>query len=170
MSVGWKNQQRQSLGDPCGESWPCHDTLNECLDRYDSNQKSALLGMPLPERMTEGCSGWLYQKQLINLRLSKMDRFGYHRQQGCFCGGPAQEGSSFKWTQWSGSQLLFQWSWTETGERRAGDSFPLECDWGGIFELSCHLSQFECGWKDAAGEGRVDNVSDRRGDGGSYCL
>lgn len=41
---------------------------------------------------------------------------------------------------------------------------------GGILEQWCRLGQFECGWKDAGGEGRVDNVSDHRGDGGSYCL
>lgn len=30
-----------------------------------------------------------------------------------------------------------------------------------------HLSHLESGWKGAGGEGRVDHVSDRWGDGGS---
>lgn len=35
----------------------------------------------------------------------------------------------------------------------------------GFPEQWCHLSHFECGWKDASGGGRVDHVSDPGGGG-----
>lgn len=57
--------------------------------------------------------------------------------------------------------------------RETGGSFSRESEWGGIPERWCHLSHFECGWKDASGGLRVDHVTDRRrggggGGGGSY--
>lgn len=116
--------------------WPCIKVQIGKIQ--NGNQDSTLPVMPMPERM-EG-NGWLYQTHLLSK--AKWEPGSRQLLSGHFECLYHTDGSfpwcSHSWRrlkevpllgiQWSASSLLFR---TGMGEKRLGDRFPFESDWGG---------------------------------------